>query len=889
MKKVYIIRQTLLFVFFFLFSYLCFSQTTDNWRGTFGPRGRTINAIKVLDINTILLIGGNETNDSIVSIFRSTNRGNSWDLILDDAISAWLKDISFVSITNGYTVGWSGKILKTIDGGITWTPKQATGNVSNRHFNGVHFISDQIGYVVGGNRSQDSIQTILKTIDGGNTWSIQRDGLGSWLNSVYFTNTSNGVAVGDRGVILRTTDGGTTWNTITVSGGAGSRNFSKVYFKTATEGYIVGGNTRNDSIRTILKTTDGGATWNILQDNLANKANAIDFYTTNNGIIVGDKGDILTTSDGGNTWNSLNLADSINSVDDLLCVDFLNSDFGVAAGKFGKVLIYENNIPQAPTCITGNSLILNNNSVQLFAQGNANGGTTTFEFEYGTTPALGSTISATPSTLNNNVITDLSATLNSLADGIYYYRIKGTNLGGDAYGTIKQFYIGANPIPNFDFELWKTDTLDVINNWTIINNVTKGLSYDGSISAVLQSGPVESTSAIVAGQIGDNGPVGGVPFTERADSVVGYFKYELEAGYDALGLLFMKKDGNPISQDIFTFQGSSGGQFIRQAFPITYPDATIVPDSLILGFVNNNPFAGLSSPLNVLEIDNISFVGSNQNVPNANMENWGQSTWEKPLSWSTSDERYGNITNDLVKKTTDAAINNYALELKSLPNNGMIGMVSTNTIFDENNYPGIPSFAINYKFQNLCGYYKYLKEDNDTGSIIINLFKDNVNIGTGTYFFTDRDTVYTYFSDSIQYLIDEIPDSATIIISTNKNDVHAIPMSNSILYIDALSFDSRLDTTEIPTSVKQNSISIKQLKLYPNPARDYIAIELPEMELIKSIEIFNLSGNNVYSESINNQYENVRMFNVSNLANGVYFIRVQLESAAYINKFIVNK
>ncbi|MFN8262539.1 MAG: YCF48-related protein [Chitinophagales bacterium] len=873
----------------FLLTSISYAQNSTSWKITYGPRGRTINAVKVLDINTILTLGGNETNDSILSIFRSTNRGVSWDLISDDAFSAWLKDVSFINTITGYAAGWTGKILKTTDGGVTWIPKPATGNVSHRNFNGVYFITDQIGYVVGGNRSLDSIQTILKTTDGGDTWSVQRDVLGRWLNSVYFTNTNNGIAVGDKGVILRTTDGGTTWNTITVSGGAGSRNFSKVYFRSASEGYIVGGNTRNDSIRTILKTTDGGTTWNILQDNLANKANAIDFYGTNNGIIVGDKGDLLTTSDGGNVWNPLVLPDSINDKIDLVCTHFFNIDFGVAAGKFGKILIYENNIPILPVCTTGNSLILSNNSVRIEALVNASSAQSTFEFEYGLTPTLGSTISAIPGTLNTNINTSVYATLSSLAEGVYYYRIKGSNLGGDAYGTIKQFYIGSNPIPNFDFELWKTDTNDIINEWTLINNVTKGLSYDGSIAAVLQSSANDATSAIVAGQIGDNGPVGGIPFTEHPDSVVGYFKYDLVAGFDALGLLFMKKDGNIISQDILSFSGSTGGQFIRKSFPISWPNATIIPDSLILGFVNNNPFAGTSNPLNVLEIDNISFVGATQNVPNANMENWGQSTWEKPISWSTSDARYGNITNELVKKTSNAAINKYALELRTLPNKGTIGMVSTNTVFEENNYPGIPSFSINHKFEKLAGYYKFLKEGNDTAAITINVFKNNNIIGSGTRYFTDRDSVYTYFTDSIIYTQNEIPDSATIHITAYKNDPRAVPMSNSILFIDALSFDSRLDTTEIPTTIKQNTNTIKQLKLYPNPARDYVAIEIPNMEVVKSIEIFNLSGNNVYSETINNQYENVRMFNVSNLANGVYFIRVQLESTSYINKFVVNK
>lgn len=887
MNRIYINRRVFTLISAMLLSLLSFSQTSENWRSTFGPRGRTINAVKILDINSILLIGGNESNDSIVSISKSSDRGNSWSIILDDAMSAWLKDVSFANSLTGYTVGWTGKILKSTDGGNSWMPKPASGNVRNRHFNGVFFITDQLGYVVGGNRSMDSIQTILKTTDGGNTWIVQRDNLGRWLNSVFFTDVNNGIVVGDKGVILKTSDGGSTWNTITVSGGAGSRNYTKVYFKNALDGYIVGGNTRNDSIRTILKTTDGGATWSVLQDNLADKANSLDFYTPNNGIIVGDKGNILTTTNGGSNWNSLLLADSINNIDDLLSVDFMNSNFGIAAGKFGKLLIYENNIPLVPTCTTGNSLIINNNSVQLFAQVNANGGTSTFEFEYGTSPLLGNTISATPSVLSTNISTSVSATLNSLVDGIYYYRIKGNNIGGDAYGTINQFYVGANPIPNFDFELWRTDTLDVLKEWSIVNNAIKGVSYDGSTSAVLQKSDIESTSAIVAGQIGDNGPEGGVPFSQRADSVVGYFKYELESGYDALGLLFMKKEGNIISQDIFSFQGSSGGQFIRKAFAISYPDSTIVPDSLILGFVNNNPFAGLSSPLNRLEIDNISFIGTNQNVANADMENWTQSTSEKPISWIVSDENNNAIIDSTVKKTTDAALNQFAIQLISKASSNERGEI--NSVINTHSYQGVPSFPVGHNFLTLNGYYKYLKEGNDTASIEVVMFKNGLNIGQGSMLIGSSVTEYTSFVDTIFYTQNETPDSAFIRISSNRNNSNVHPYHNSSLYIDALSFTTRLDTTELPTAIKQNINSIKQLKLYPNPARDFIAIELPKMDAIQSIDIFNINGATVFTESINNQYENVRMFNISNLSNGTYFIRVMLESESYVSRFVINK
>jgi photosystem II stability/assembly factor-like uncharacterized protein len=70
----------------------------------------------------------------------------------------------------------------------------------------VKFISSEVGWAVG------DVGTILKTTDGGNSWTFQSSGTTNWLWGVSFTDLNNGTAVGDGGIILRTTNGGTTWD-----------------------------------------------------------------------------------------------------------------------------------------------------------------------------------------------------------------------------------------------------------------------------------------------------------------------------------------------------------------------------------------------------------------------------------------------------------------------------------------------------------------------------------------------------------------------------------------------------------------------------------------------------------------------------------------------------
>jgi photosystem II stability/assembly factor-like uncharacterized protein len=66
----------------------------------------------------------------------------------------------------------------------------------------VHFVDAQTGWAVG------DAGTILKTSNGGSSWSSQTSGTNQGLSSVYFTDAQTGWAVGKSGTIVRTINGG---------------------------------------------------------------------------------------------------------------------------------------------------------------------------------------------------------------------------------------------------------------------------------------------------------------------------------------------------------------------------------------------------------------------------------------------------------------------------------------------------------------------------------------------------------------------------------------------------------------------------------------------------------------------------------------------------------
>lgn len=141
-------------------------------------------------------------------------------------------------------------------------------------------------------------QVILKTTNGGTTWTPLSSGETWPLNSVCFTNTNTGYAVGldtGNGGLLKTTDGGVTWTVLlsTIAWPWGPFCLNSVSFADENTGYIVG------DYGTILKTTDGGWTWMLQESDTEKSLGCVFFTDANTGYVAGENGTILNTTNGG--------------------------------------------------------------------------------------------------------------------------------------------------------------------------------------------------------------------------------------------------------------------------------------------------------------------------------------------------------------------------------------------------------------------------------------------------------------------------------------------------------------------------------------------------------------------------------------------------------------
>jgi photosystem II stability/assembly factor-like uncharacterized protein len=103
-----------------------------------------------------------------------------------------LNCVRFVDDNLGFAVGDCGTILKTTDGGETWTLKTVESKYMLRS---VFFTDANTGYIVGGDETWAAYTTgiILKTVNSGESWIIQNILEGIILSSVYFTDENTGM------------------------------------------------------------------------------------------------------------------------------------------------------------------------------------------------------------------------------------------------------------------------------------------------------------------------------------------------------------------------------------------------------------------------------------------------------------------------------------------------------------------------------------------------------------------------------------------------------------------------------------------------------------------------------------------------------------------------
>lgn len=153
------------------------------WFGTGNPSGATVST----------------------RVFRSTDQGLTWRASgVISGLGNAITSLEFVNESNGLLIGENGTVMRTRDGGATWTDSRVTGLSSG---SGLEFATPTSVFAVGTGGS-----IVYLSTDFGSTWSSRAPTFTDPLFGISFANSSTGWAVGSVGQILK-------WNGGTLPGG----------------------------------------------------------------------------------------------------------------------------------------------------------------------------------------------------------------------------------------------------------------------------------------------------------------------------------------------------------------------------------------------------------------------------------------------------------------------------------------------------------------------------------------------------------------------------------------------------------------------------------------------------------------------------------------------
>jgi len=271
-------------------------------------------------------------------LYKTTNAGLTWQ----SSFFAYdfMASLYFTNENEGFSVGSYGKILKTINGGISWYRPNA---ITSSNLNAINKTEDEIVYVAGNSG------VLLKSTNGGNVWFSLVSGTTNHLWDIEFINGNIGYCVGYGGTILKTTDGGLTWFP-QISGT--SETLYCIFIVDASNIYIGG------TSGLILKSIDGGTEWTILNSGITYTIEDTHFLNHDIGFACGHSF-VIKTTDGGTNWTQM---DTGGIQDDLFAsVYFQNPNVGYITG--GHI---------APEFSTGEIWKTNdggNNWIQLYGGG----------------------------------------------------------------------------------------------------------------------------------------------------------------------------------------------------------------------------------------------------------------------------------------------------------------------------------------------------------------------------------------------------------------------------------------------------------------------------------------------------------------------------------------
>jgi photosystem II stability/assembly factor-like uncharacterized protein len=322
MKNISLLSKML---FAFLFCYSASSQTSinktankkdviseskKNWTKLNGPYGSSVFKIETDSNDKLYLVCSD-------GVYSSTNNGNYWNLLTSEISGKTLSLINDSTIL----VGSWGQIFRSTDYGNNWEMVLSIEDNIWNSFTDIKYFGDDIIYASISNYMTTG--GIYKSIDGGNNWDFIN------LTSIMSLSIDqNGtVYAGSWEQLFKSTDNGETWASI-LHCSSGTESIETIALN--YEGYIVVGTVNGLGTGGVYISVDGGENWTTTS--LVKPVMDIIFDFDGNILACTNSGEVFKSEDNGSNWEVIFETSACNNT---ITYNSSHDLFVGASNKFG--------------------------------------------------------------------------------------------------------------------------------------------------------------------------------------------------------------------------------------------------------------------------------------------------------------------------------------------------------------------------------------------------------------------------------------------------------------------------------------------------------------------------------------------------------------------------
>ncbi len=252
--------------------------------------------------------------------------------VVSSTVPASVADVWFMSELTGITVTQDGKIYQTLDGGTTWAQRYASPSVGQQ-MHQLLFTDAKVGYAVAGSNQCNGTGCvppggrIVKTTDGGATWTSVLQLSAADISSIAVNDAGELFAVANAATvrIYKSADGGATWQASTTE----PFQLTKIVFD-RSQGFCASASGK------VIRSTNRGNTWSEVATFSYPYLNELAF-APGVGFCVEGYGKVYRTVDNGSTWSLISTSDySALVIKALTSTSFLIFGAGqYSGGEFG--------------------------------------------------------------------------------------------------------------------------------------------------------------------------------------------------------------------------------------------------------------------------------------------------------------------------------------------------------------------------------------------------------------------------------------------------------------------------------------------------------------------------------------------------------------------------